>query len=154
MLEFLASPILGSILGSISSLWTKREERKQKESDQKHQRQMLILQSKHKIDELTVEGEMRQEVAREKSFTQSQKVLSKFGDGIRMLVRPILTGYLVFIVSWLGMELNTLVGGLESLDSETLTSIYKDIMLTTMSLTSMSVAWWFGSRPSGVKKNV
>ena len=154
MLEFLASPILGSIIGAMSSLWTKREERKQKEADQKHQRQMLILQSKHKIDELTVEGEMRQEVAREKSFTESQKVLSKFGDGIRMLVRPILTGYLVFIVSWLGFELNALVGGLESLDGDSITTMYKDLMLTVEALASMSVAWWFGSRWSGVKKNV
>jgi len=153
MLEFLASPILGSVIGSLSSLWTKREERKQKEADQKHQRQMLILQSKHKIDELTVEGEMRQEVAREKSFTQSQKVLSKFGDGIRMLVRPILTGYLVFIVSWLGFELNGLVGGLEGLDGDSITTMYKDLMLTVEALASMSVAWWFGSRWSGVRKN-
>ena len=153
MLEFLASPILGSVIGSLSSLWTKREERKQKEADQKHQRQMLILQSKHKIDELTVEGEMRQEVAREKSFTQSQKVLSKFGDGIRMLVRPILTGYLVFIVSWLGFELNGLVGGLEGLDGDSITTMYKDLMLTVEALASMSVAWWFGSRWRGVRKN-
>lgn len=151
-IEFFVSPIFGTIIGSISAAWTRREERKMREVELAHEKDMANINSQIRINEAKVEGEVTVQKYDAQAFKESQKTSSPWADTIRMAVRPLLTGYLVWVCSYLGFELNSLVGGLESLPASDLMVMYKDVIMSVMTLTSMAVSWWFGSRNTQANK--
>jgi hypothetical protein len=74
-------------------------------------------------------------------------ILFGFVDVLRSLMRPVLTGYSVGVVTWLAME------GLKILsETDTKVSItdavqlYKTVQDIALFLASMSFTWWFGDR--------
>ena len=153
----LGSPILGSAIGFLGSWLKDREARKQQELSFKHQQTMAQITAKNTREELSLKGDIAETVSIGKAFESSQeygnqKSGSPILDGIRSLIRPIVTVYLLGITSYFGYSIHQLLGGFEILSPADLISLYKEIIVSMLALTNMAVAWWFGSRNSIVRK--
>lgn len=153
ILGLLGSPILGSAIGFLGSWLKDREARKQQEQNFKHQQIMAEINAKNTREELSLRGDIAETVSVGEAFESSQKYGNqKSGspilDGIRSLVRPLVTTYLLVVSTYFGYSIHHLLGGLDILTPAELLTIYKEIIVSMLALTNMSVAWWFGSRPS------
>lgn len=153
----LASPLLGSIVGFFGSWSTKVEERKKLSLELNHEARMADINHRNKVEELKVEGAINVEIEDIKAFDSSQTYGNQNSgvgwiDAIRTLIRPILTVYLLTVTSYLGYSLSMMIGGLEALPANEILSLYREIILSLLGLTSMSISWWYGSR--GIKQPV
>ena len=135
----LASSGAGSIIGGIFGLLGRKEERKAKEADYKFQ-----------LESMRLGGDIAIETADAEAFKESQKTLSKFGDGVKSAVRPVITGLLLFMTYRVLTSLEVITGGIESLPYEQALALYRDIVLNIISLTATAVNWWFAAR--GISK--
>lgn len=157
IMGLLGSPILGSAIGFLGSWLKDREVRKQQELNFNHQQVMAEINAKNTREELSLRGSIAETVSIGEAFETSQKYGNqKSGspvlDGIRSLVRPLVTTYLLGVTTYFGYSVHQLLGGLEILTPVELLSLYKEIILSLLALTNMSVAWWFGSRKSSQKE--
>lgn len=157
LMSFLGSPILGSAIGFFGSYLKDRENRKREELSFKHQQAMAEINAKNKREELSLQGELAEKVSIGEAFEASQrygnqKSGSPVLDGIRSLVRPLVTTYLLGVTTYFAYTIHALLGGLEILTPAELLSLYKEIIVSMLALTNMSVAWWFGSRRSSSDK--
>jgi len=105
-----------------------------------------------------VEGSVAIDQAKIEAFTDDLKEQSKnYGikvvDGIRGLMRPLITVYLLVIATLLTLKINQLVGGLDSLEMSELKGIYDNVINQMLFLTATAVTWWFGSRPSSQRRD-
>ena len=145
MLEVLMSVMgssgVGALTGAVFGFLNRREDRKSRESDQKFELQRLTKASEMEV----VSSEAR-------AFEESQKVISPVGEAIKSAIRPVITGFLLFMTYGILADLEATVGGVETLPVEEATKLYRDITLSIISLTAMSVSWWFASRPSSIGK--
>lgn len=153
LLGFLGSSAFGSITGIFGNWITRREERKNKEIDNKHELDVLkyqkeLGQQNHEhqlqiadknIEQTTVEGELN-------AFTESQKNDSGWMDKAKAIVRPLLTTYLAMMTTIIAYQVHTLVGGLEGVDPTQLSGIYEDIIQNVLYLTNLAFSWWYASR--------
>ncbi len=151
---------LGAITGIIGNWLVKREERKTLiiEFDQQHkmailngEQQLQLASSERKT--LSIKGDVAIDTTEAQAFKDSLAVSAKlvgvgFVDGIRGLMRPLITVFLLVMCSILAFNIHDLVGGLESLTSNSVFQLYRDIIFQLLFLTSTAVTWWFGSRPS------
>lgn len=151
---------LGAITGIIGNWLVKREERKTLiiQFDQQHKmaklngEQQLQLASSER-QTLSVKGNIAVESTEADAFKDSLAVSAKsvgvgFVDGIRGLMRPLITVFLLVMCTLLAVNIHELVGGLESLSGDSIFQLYRDIILQLLFLTCTAVTWWFGSRPS------
>ena len=139
LIAIFSSSGVGAITGGIFGWLNRREDRKIRLADQEHERSMVGLKSA---------AEVKSSEAR--AFEESQKTLSKFGDAVKSAVRPIVTACLMYMTYEILISLEKLVGGLTTLPPEDAVSLYKQITLSIISLTSMAISWWFASRPTGI----
>jgi hypothetical protein len=169
----LLSSGLGGIVGLVGSWLTKREERLSQEARFKHEVQMAeirkeearfeaeheLAMAEKQIERASVEGDIaitKEEVSAFKESLKEQTL--KYGgwvDALRGLMRPVITVYLLIIASIIAFKLNNLTGGLETLadDQQTkMLSIYEEVINQVLFLTATAVTWWFGSRPSSVRR--
>ncbi len=151
IMTLLGSPILGGLLGSISALFTKKEERKTLELQLNHEKDMAVINSKNRRDELSLQGDLAQKELDGEAFVTSQKygnndTGSPFAEIIKALIRPVITTYLLTVVSILTYNLHRLVGGLNVIPVEDLVVLYKEIISSVLFLTTMAVSWYFGQR--------
>ena len=174
-MEFIAalfgSTGFGTIIGLAGSLFTRWDERKKQAQafDQEHKLALLRveeqkLEQNHElamadkemeraeVESATViaEGELN-------AFAKSIEIgNSKSGDGFvngfNSLMRPILTIYLLIISTWFTYLIYVNVGGLDSLNEEETQNLFKQVIMTFLFLASTAVTWWFGARPTSVKK--
>ena len=105
-----------------------------------------------------MEGSVAIDQAEIEAFTDGLKEQSKnYGikvvDGIRGLMRPLITVYLLVIATLLTLKINQLVGGLDSLEMSELKGIYDNVINQMLFLTATAVTWWFGSRPSSQRRD-
>lgn len=137
----IASSGFGSVVGGIFGWLNRKEDRKDRESERQYQ--LSLLQAKANFEQQTSEA---------RAFEQSQITKSAFGDAVKSAVRPIITAALLYQTYVILISLEQLTGGLESLPVDMTVQLYRDIVLNIISLTAMSVSWWFASRPSGINK--
>ncbi|MFB1001959.1 MAG: hypothetical protein QMC22_05410 [Pseudomonadales bacterium] len=172
LLSILTSTGAGGIIGVVGSWLTKREERKntqlQFERDVKMaeiRKDEAKIEADHElaladkqIERAQVEGSVAIDQAEIEAFTEGLKEQSKtYGikavDGIRGLMRPLITVYLLVIATLLTLKINQLVGGLDSLEMSELKGIYDNVINQMLFLTATAVTWWFGSRPSSQRRD-
>jgi len=159
----------GVIAGLVGSWATKREERKTLELNINHELAMAEIEAKRDAQDQAhslaladkgmelaqLEGEIAVDTAEMDNVGETIRAQGKSSgnaivDGILRFVRPLITGYLLVIVTVIGFKLHTLLGGFESLPINDVFELYKHIIYQTVFLTVTAVAWWFGSR--GVSK--
>lgn len=131
----LASSGAGSIIGGVFGLLNRKEERRQKEADQRFQ-----------LESMRLGGSIAVDVQDAKSFTESQKTVSKLGGAIKSLYRPLMTSALLYMTYRIMISLDAVTGGVESLTPELAAQLYRDIVLNIISLTATAVNWWFAAR--------
>lgn len=167
ILGLFSSSAFGAITGLIGSYLTKIEERKNLELKYNFDLKMADIRLKETTIENThqiaiadkqmekskIEGEIKIEEGELASFKDSinignQNTGNTIIDGIRSLMRPLITTYLLIVSSILTVLVWNLVDGLDSLPKEELISILQHVIYSVMSLTSMAVCWWYGARSS------
>lgn len=156
ILGLLGSPIIGSVIGFFSSWLMKKEQRKDKELDYSHEREMSKLNHSQTIERSKVEGELAVQKQDAVSFTtalESENLRSgnKFLDGLKALIRPVITIYLLSAISYIAYKVSALIGGFNALDPNELVLLYKEIIHQVLYLTSVCVSFWFGIRPKHTK---
>lgn len=167
----LTSSGFGALTGIAGAWLSKREERAVLIENNKHAERMAELRT----DEMAAEAELSLQLAdREllqaeaegkiasdleagRAFTESQKQARqptgiKLVDAIRGLMRPLITIYLLAVVSVLSVSLSRIIGGLESIPQVEALEIYKHVIYQTVYLAVMAVSWWFSSRPARVQQ--
>ena len=163
LVKLLASPILGSIAGFLGSWLTKMEERKQKALDYQHEETMLAARNQQAIaladkgiEAAKEAGKTLVDQEEAKSFTESQKpsALSAFSEALKSWVRAIIVAYLLALCTYLAVEINALVGGLSSIPTAELTSMYRDIIAQSFTLLSFAVGWYYAARGTSISKRV
>lgn len=168
MLEVIASIMgstgLGAVVGLIGSAFTKYLElktlkerlafeksmaeirTKELELEQAH----AILVAEKKLELTQAEGEIQREVAEIGAFLESQRADAvRYGgwvDQVRGLMRPVITIFLLTLVTVFMWRVWQKVGGLEALDQKTIIALFDHMIRSVIFLTVTAVAWWFGSR--------
>jgi hypothetical protein len=172
LLSILTSTAAGGIIGVVGSWLTKREERKNiqlqferdvklaeiRKDEAKIEADHELALADKQIERAQVEGSVAIDQAEIEAFTHGLKEQSKnYGikvvDGIRGLMRPLITVYLLVIATLLTLKINQLVGGLDSLEMSELKGIYDNVINQMLFLTATAVTWWFGSRPSSQRRD-
>ncbi len=143
IMAVLGSSTVGGIVGGVMGIFQRREDRKYQEQ----QNEFEIRRIKHEFIAGVATSEAR-------AFEHSQKPDPSIGGIIKSAVRPILTGILYYEVYVLIIAIESLTGGLSSIDSGELLDLYRTIVLSVLSLCSMATSWWFASRPSGLPQMV
>jgi len=143
IMAVLGSSTVGGIVGGVMGIFQRREDRKYQEQ----QNEFEIRRIKHESIAGVATSEAR-------AFEHSQKPDPSIGGIIKSAVRPILTGILYYEVYVLIIAIESLTGGLSSIDSGELLDLYRTIVLSVLSLCSMATSWWFASRPSGLPQMV
>lgn len=160
--------VLGGILGTVGSIFTKRQERKLLELQNAHEIKMTELSMQE--HQLTVQGEIALskqkhkitqteaardvEVAELSAFQESIKAASymtgiKWVDAVRALMRPLLTTITMcaFLVTGFLTYKNA-----TGIPVETLDELLKLIVNQVVFFAGTGFTWWFGSRPSATRK--
>jgi len=135
----MASSGFGSVIGGVFGWLNRKEDRKDRESERAHEQKMVELKS-------TADAN----AADSRSFEESQKTKSSFGDAVKSAVRPLITAALLYQSYVILVSLEALTGGLRALSPDLTLDLYRDIVLNVISLTATCVSWWFASRPSKV----
>lgn len=172
LLSILTSTGLGGIIGVVGSWLTKREERKNLQLQYDHDIKMAEIQKEEaraeaehelamadkQIERAQVEGEIaigqeEMEAFKEGLKEQGKTYGIKIVDAVRGLMRPVITIYLLIIATMVAIKINSLVGGLQSINVDELLIQYKSVIDQMLFLTATAVTWWFGSRPSSQRKD-
>ena len=165
ILGIASSSGLGALVGLAGSFLAKREQRKLNEMNNAHELSMAkvdierdaaesvqaLAMADKQIEHAQAEAEIASEVSAGEAFTASQKGGNKksgvkFVDGVRALMRPLITLYLLIVVTLISYNLHLLLEGMEALNIDELYALYKHIINQTVFLTVTAVLWWFGSR--------
>ena len=172
LLSILTSTGAGGIIGVVGSWLTKREERKNtqlqferdvklaeiRKDEAKNEADHELAIADKQIERAEVEGSLAVGQSEVEAFSKVLKEQNKtYGikivDGIRGLMRPLITVYLLVIATLLTLKINELVGGLDSLEMSELKGIYDNVINQMLFLTATAVTWWFGSRPSSQRRD-
>jgi hypothetical protein len=133
----LASSGAGSIIGGVFSWLNRKEEAKERANEREF-----------KIAMVGANASAEEMVAEARAFEESQKTVSSVGGAIKSAIRPLITGVLMYQTYVILTGLESIVGGIETLDDGEALQLYRDIVLNIISLTATSVSWWFGARPT------
>ena len=174
MFEAIASILVsgagGGIVGTIGSLFKKRQEIKAEKQKHEFNLKLFELQLEERSMEIAAEKEMAQidltkreaeiageiEVAEVDAFKQSfihdaSMKTAQWVDNVRALMRPIIT------VALLAIQICIVAVGVSNSQSFTKALIEGNGLITSLEglsfLCNMAVSWWFGSRSSGTSKN-
>jgi len=166
LLGLASSSGLGAILGIAGNYLTQREKRLANVEANTHEKAMAEIDNKRdqaehaqalsmadkNNDTARIEGNILADVAAGQAFTAGQVAAGRQNSGIpwveavKSLMRPILTSYLLIIVSYLTYALHKLVGGFEVLPTTEIYTLYTHLIHQIIFLTVTAVAWWFSSR--------
>jgi hypothetical protein len=144
ILSILTSSGLGAIIGTVGSIFVKKEELKaaklKYEQDFKmaeldlraaaDERAHDIVMADKKIELTQAEGEIEKDLIEVDAFKDSLKEQFKsygiaFVDAVRGMMRPVITLYLLGISTYVAFKISYLVGGLEhALNPDEILSIY------------------------------
>jgi hypothetical protein len=170
----IGSILTGGATGVIGAGLSRFADYKLEKLRMEHSREETRLQN----EQIRIEGQVRTQVAEVEAAGEAEvagysalsasyqadaatylaKATGKFSsffmgmvDWVRGMTRPVVTGYLITLTTWIAFQLYGLVGGLHEqqvLVSEgDLVRIWWDVINVVLYLTSAAVLWWFGSRP-------
>jgi hypothetical protein len=134
--ELFSSAGFGAVTGGFFGWLNRREDRKNQAQQQSFELDRIKTQSTSDIKLKDAEG-----------FADSQKTISKVGDAIKSAVRPIVTGFLMYLTWDIYSDLSIKLDGLEALPVKEMITLYHQIVLNIIALTAMAISWWFASRP-------
>ena len=143
LVTIMSSSGVGAITGGIFGWLNRREDRKMRHSDQQFE-----------LDRVRAQSQADVETADAVAFKDSQKPISQIGEAIKSAVRPVITGFLLYMTYSILIELERITGGVSSLPADEAYKLYRDITLNIISLTATAVSWWFASRPSSVNRDL
>lgn len=165
MLE-LFIPLLSTVFGSVGALMKGKQERKTEELRLQYQLknrdkdlEELKIENEHRLRVTETEGEIARDLSADQTLQASYTALKPaflgtknkwlmFVDGCTQMMRPVITLYLLAVTSYMAYCVDDVVNGFQSLDSIELVALYKNIIMSLISLTMTTVGWWFGSRPT------
>lgn len=155
----------GAITGLIGGFMQKREQRKILELENQHERDMAaidvqmqqmeneqaLLMVEKKIDLAQAEGEIAVDLKDADAFVESVKHASKptgnpILDGVKTVMRPLITIVLLYFAWDIYNQLDTIIGGLEALDKTKLEDLYIYVIHSIIFLAITATTWWFASR--------
>jgi len=181
LIGLFSSAGFGAVTGILGSWLTRNEERKQKKLDNDFRIEMAKinleeskLDRQHEIDmadkqriEAETEGSIEKDLIKMKGEVESEKadaqsfiasirssskpVGIKWIDGLQKIMRVVITVYLLVIVTKFSFDVNTIVGGLGSIDASELVKLYVKIISDMLFLTMVAVGWYFGKRATNKK---
>lgn len=169
VVDIFSSGGLGAIVGAAGGIASKWQELKLKklelqdkiamarirkgeaESEQSHE----LAMADKKMERAQTEGAIQAELKAGDAFIESIKDASKSTgipiiDGIKGLMRPVITSLLLITTIWLMWEIWDKVGGLDSLGQTDLVDLFKTIVNQVVFLTVMAVSWYYAARPGRI----
>ena len=149
---------LGGLIGGVTGILMKIQERKEKQADQEHERNMAALTNEQtrleqdhelaiadkEIDKAEKEGEILIESREADAFVESQK-RQPTGGGLRW-VRPLVTAYLLLLATYISARVFISTGGVDSLPGDVQSQLLIQVVNDVFFLTIMAVSWYFGAR--------
>ena len=171
ILSLLGSATGGGILG-IAGNWLKgRGELKAKKLEYENEREIrsldmqeLKLEATLKTQQIKLENEGKLALAdveadRAKDIALSELQMASYAadkasygggfvDAVRGLMRQIITAYLLILMTYYGVSLHDIAGGIGSMDADKAWELYGKIINTIIFLTTTAVTWHYGSRPT------
>jgi hypothetical protein len=159
IIDLFTSGGFGAIIGTFGSWLTKREERQTLQMQWDHEFRINEFNASHALNKdeskretIVIQGDIEVEKTETLAFKDSLKVAaintgSVFVDGVRGLMRPTITVFLLVKNTLLALKIHALVGGLQNLSETQLFELYQNIIMQLLFLTSTAVTWWFSSRP-------
>lgn len=157
LLEILSSSAVGTALGGLFSWLTRMEERKAQAVKNAHEISMLSMQMQADAEKAKAAVELAKTQGELAAFTESQKT-GLVHTGIRLvdavvgMMRPALTVMLFLMTCWLASKIYRRVDGIEGIPTSDAVDIWRHLVYELVFLTSTAVAWWFGSRPTAIRK--
>lgn len=139
LLAIMTSSGFGAVTGGIFGWLNRREDRKAREKDQAFKIAHIKATSAAEVSNSEADA-----------FKESQITKSTLGDIIKSAVRPVITGYLMYMVYLIYGQLEQLTGGISALPAAEVVDLYRAIVLNILCLASMAVSWWFASRPTAI----
>lgn len=169
LVDVFSSGGLGAIVGAFGGIASKWQELKLK----KLQLQEKLAMAKIRKDEVELEqshelsmadkqmeraqneGAIQADLKAGDAFIESIKDASKSTgipiiDGIKGLMRPVITSFLLCTTIWLMWSIWDKVGGLDSLGETDLIDLFKTIVNQVVFLTVMAVSWYYAARPGRI----
>lgn len=162
---FMASGGLGAIVGGVFSWLDKREEREQMKLRLAHEERMAdidvqLQQAEHdhalavadkNLEQTRVEADIaadiaETELAKASVNAQAQPSGNPLIDGALRFVRPIITAYLLWMVTDIYRDLETATGGIQALPVEAAGELYQYVVMQILFLGTTATVFWFGSR--------
>ncbi|MCP3923011.1 MAG: hypothetical protein GY714_10535 [Desulfobacterales bacterium] len=157
--------VLGSLLTNLFDCFKQKQKDNQSIALRKIDLEMMDKEYSCRIHKSEIEANTSMEVSADNTFLQSYKhdtksyskglILSWFGkalfvlvDVVRGLIRPLLTLYLIFLVSKIQTDVHALIvkAGVDVVVTAEALEIYMNIVKMILFLSSMSISWWFGTR--------
>jgi len=171
LIAFVSTSGFSALTGLVGGWLAKREERKLAQINNQHEKDMAAIDRQAEADAHTyslaladkqheiaqTEGEINQELADTNLVAQTIKAQAKHSgvkwvDGTLRFVRPVITVYMLVLLSFIGYNLHILVGGFESLDEQIILKLYLQLVTSVINLTFLCVGWWFGARGGNLVK--
>ena len=155
----------GALTGLVGGYMQKREQRKILQLENEHaekmaqidvemahlEHQQALALVEKQIDLAETEGQIEVDAREADAFVESVRSASqptgnKFLDGVKTLIRPVITGILMYFAWDIYNQLDTIIGGLAELEPEKLQDLYVYVIHAIIFLTITAVTWWFASR--------
>lgn len=155
IIELISSAGFSGVLGGVFGWLTKREERANIALKLEHEVAMLkaktdasVKLAEMELNKEEVLAKLETEKMDAEAFNESQKTSTTFSENIKAIIRPLILVVLLYQTYLIFSTLETFIGGLESIPVSDLTSLYKTMILSITSLTSLAVGWYFSARTS------
>lgn len=170
VLNLFGGGVLGGIVGLFGTWLKAREEREKLKVEHEHRKAMRQLD----LQEMQAEADLKlrqteteyagkqviaeteanaaMDVAASKALTASYRHDKasygiRFVDATRGLMRPIITVYLLAIMSLIAWKLYG-IEAIAGIDANTAWKLFADVVRDATFLAVTAVTWWFGSRPN------
>ena len=154
-----ATGLIGTIGTKVLEYKTRKEELKFELEHRKVDIEEIKLETERDIAVSNIEADAQRDVAASNiQIASYDSDKAKYGDKlwfvdmVRGFMRPLITLYMLSIMTWLAIVIHQSVSGIEAMSAEQVLSLWVIIIDAVIYLTTTAVTWWFGSRPSSPRK--
>ncbi len=92
------------------------------------------------------EVDLRKASYRHDRATYGPGLFGRIVDGIRGVVRPFVTAYVLMLVTYIAWVLVKVMGGVEGLPMEEVVRLFARVVDSILYLANVVIIWWFGER--------
>lgn len=154
IVSILASPLLGSVTGSIFQWLNRREERATAREKMAAEAKLIELQNAHTIlvaeKQLTAtikQGELEIEKVEASAFVESQKATSSSkSDMLKSWARVVLVSYTALVCLVLTYLVARQIGGIGAMEKYALTALFSEAVSQFFFMFGLAFSWFFGAR--------